>query len=82
MLQDHIKETRAWHASTKGNEQNSLTKLEPKMHEKDGSINANMASDINRFRLGKKTWHGRNRFMIATLQAHATHHKAFHGITR
>ena len=27
------------------------------------------------------TWHGRNRFMIATLQAHATHHKAFHGIT-
>ena len=43
-------EKRAWHASTKGNEQNSLTELEPNMHRKDGSINANMASDMNSFR--------------------------------
>jgi len=52
------------------------------MHRKDGSINANMASDMNRFRLGGKSGHGRNRFMIATLQACATHHKAFHGIMK
>ena len=37
-----------------------------------------MESYINSFRLGIKTKHGRNRFMIATLQAHATHHKALH----
>ena len=48
MLQDHNMQKRAWHASTKGNEQNSLTKLEPKMHRKDGSLNE-MASDMNGF---------------------------------
>ena len=50
------------------------------MHRKDGSINANMASDMNRFILSRKTWHGRNGFMIATLHAHATHHREIHGM--
>ena len=38
-----------WPTSTKGKEQNSLTKLEPNLHRKVGSINANMAGDMNRF---------------------------------
>ena len=49
-----------WHASNKDTEQNSLTELYPKMHRKYGSLNANMASDMNSFRLRRKTEHGRN----------------------
>ena len=37
---------RAWHANTKDKEQNSLTELIPKINRKDGSIHANMASDM------------------------------------
>ena len=70
------------HASSKHIEPNSLTELSPKMHGKYGSTHTNMASYVNIFRLNRKTEHGRNRFMITTLQAHATHHNAFHGITR
>ena len=82
MLQEHIMANNGWHASTKDIEQNSLTDLYPKMHGKYGSTHANMASYMNSFRLRRKTEHGRNRFMIAILQAQFTHHKAFHGIKR
>ena len=37
---------KAWHASTKDKEQNSFTELIPKINKKDGSIHANMASDM------------------------------------
>ena len=79
MLQNLTWQTKAWVANTKGKEQNSLNELILKINRKDGSINANMASDMNRF---QTVIHGRNRFMIATLQACATHHKAIHGMTR
>ena len=52
------------------------------MHGQDGSVNANMASDMISFGLGRKTEHDRNRLMIATLQAQTVHYKALHGITR
>ena len=52
------------------------------MHGQDGSINANMATDMKQVSDLEENIHGRNRFMIATLQARGTHHKAFHGITR
>ena len=39
-------QTKAWHASTKDKEQNSLTELIPKINRKDGSIHANMARDM------------------------------------
>ena len=39
-------QTRAWHANTKGKEENSLTDLVPKINRKHGSIHANMASDM------------------------------------
>ena len=42
-------QTKAWHAITKDKQQNSLTELIPKIYRNDDSINANMASDINRF---------------------------------
>ena len=38
--------TKAWNANTKDKEQNSLTELIPKINIKDGSIHANMASDM------------------------------------
>ena len=41
-------QTKAWHASTKYKEQNSLTVLIPKINRKDGSIHANMANDMTR----------------------------------
>ena len=39
-------QTKAWHANTKDKEQNSLSKLIPKINRKDGSIHANMANDM------------------------------------
>ena len=38
--------TKAWHANTKDKEQISLTELIPKINRKNGSIHANMASDM------------------------------------
>ena len=40
------RQTKAWIANTKDKEQNSLTELIPKINRKDGSIHANMASDM------------------------------------
>ena len=39
-------QTKVWNANTKDKEQNSLTELNPKINRKDGSIHANMASDM------------------------------------
>ena len=38
--------SKAWHANTKGKEQDSLTELIPKINRKDGRIHADMASDM------------------------------------
>ena len=38
--------TKAWNANNKDKEQNSLTERKPKINRKDGSIHANMASDM------------------------------------
>ena len=39
-------QTKAWHANTKGKEQNSLTELIPNINRKYGRIHANMANDM------------------------------------
>ena len=39
-------QTKAWHASTKYKEQNSLTELILKINTNDGIIHANMANDM------------------------------------
>ena len=57
-------------------EQKYLTDHEPKRHRRYDGTHVNIASFINSFRLRRKTKDGINRFMIATLRAHATHHKA------
>ena len=46
MLQELNMAKKAWHASTKDKEQNSLTELILKINRKDGSIHANMANDM------------------------------------
>ena len=46
MLQQLIMAKKAWHANTKGKEQNSLTELIPNINRKHGSIHANMANDM------------------------------------
>ena len=61
-------------------EQKSLTDHEPKRHRRYDGTHVNIASFINRFRLGRKTEHGINRIMKASLRAQITHHKAFHGM--
>ena len=57
-------------------DQKSLTAHKPKRHRRYDGIHVNIASFINRFRLRRKTEHGINRIMIATLQACGTHHNA------
>ena len=39
-------QTKAWHANTTDEEQNSLTELIPKINIKDGRIHANMTNDM------------------------------------
>ena len=39
-------QTKAWHASTKDKEQNSITELIPKINRKYGRIHANIASNM------------------------------------
>ena len=56
----------------------SLSGHQPKRHRRYDGTHVNIASFINSFRLGRKTKHGINRIMIATLQAQTTHHKALH----
>ena len=60
----------------------SLTEHEPKVHRSYDGTHVNIASSINRFRLGRETEHGINRIMKASLRAQITHHKAFHGLLR
>ena len=48
-------QTRAWHANTKGKEENSLTDLVPKINRKHGSIHANMANDMTDLDMGGTT---------------------------
>ena len=55
--------SKAWHAITKSNYQNSLTELIPKINRKDDSIHANMAIDMTDSDLVKITVHGRNNDM-------------------
>ena len=69
---------KAWHDSTRSIEPKSLTEHEPKRHRRYDGTHVNIASFINSFRLRRKTGLGINRIMIATLRAHATHHKALH----
>ena len=46
MLQELNMEKKAWHANNRDKEQSSLTELIPKIDIKDGSIHANLASDM------------------------------------
>ena len=46
MLEELNMEKKAWHASPKDKEQNSLTELIRKINIKDGRIHANMANDM------------------------------------
>ena len=46
MLQELIMAKNAWYSNTKDKEQNSLTKLIPKINRKHDSIHANMANDM------------------------------------
>ena len=78
MLQELNIPSKAWHESNKCIEQKSLTNHEPKRHRRYDGTHVNIASFINSFRLSRKTEHVINRFMITTLRAHATHHKALH----
>ena len=71
-------QTKALHESTQSIEQKCLTDHEPKRHRRYDSTHVNIASFINRFRLGRKTEHGINRVMKASLRAQITQHKAFH----
>ena len=71
-------QTMAWNESTKYIDPKSLTDHEPKRHRRYDGTHVNIASFINSFRLRRKTEHDINRFMITTLRAHATHHKALH----
>ena len=75
MLQELTWQNKARHESTKCREQKSLNYHEPKRMRRYDGTHVNIASFINSFRLGRKTEHGINRFMIATLRSHATHHK-------
>ena len=59
-------------------EQKSLNDHEPKRHRRYDGIYVNIASFINSFRLGRKTEHGINKIMKASLPAQTTHHKALH----
>ena len=52
--------------------------MSQKRHKRYGGTHVNVASFINSFRLGRKTEYGINRFVKATLRAHATHHKELH----
>ena len=74
-------QNKAWHESTECIEQKSLTDHEPKRNRRYDGTHVNIASFINRFRLSGISEHGRNRLVIETLQADATHHKALHDNT-
>ena len=65
MLQELIK--KAWHDTTECIEQKCLTGHEPKRIRRHDDTHVNIASFINRFRLGRKTEHGINRIMKASL---------------
>ena len=69
---------KAWYDSTQSIEQKSLTDHERKRHRRCDGTHVNIASFINRFRLRRKTEHGINRIMKASLRAQITHHKALH----
>ena len=55
-----------------------LTDHKPKRHRRYDGTHVNLANFINRFRLSRKTEHGINRIMKASLRARCTHHKALH----
>ena len=65
---------KAWHDSTQSIEQESLNEHEPKRHRRYDGTHVNIASFINRFRLGRKTEHGINIIMKASLRAQITKH--------
>ena len=71
-------QTKAWNESSQSIEKKSLTDHEPKRHRRYDGTHVNIASFINRYKLSRKTEHGINRIMKASLRAQITHHKAFH----
>ena len=71
---------KAGHDAKQGREQKSLADHEPKRHKRYDGTHVNIASFINRFRLGRKTEHDINRIMKASSRAQITYHKAFHGM--
>ena len=69
-------QTKAWNESTDCIEPKYLNDHEPKRHRRYDGTHVNIASFINRFRLGRKTEHGINIIMKASLRAQITHYKA------
>ena len=59
-------------------DQKSLADHEPKRKRRYDGTHVNIASFINSFGLSRKTEHGINKIMKASLQAQITHHKALH----